>query len=415
MKQKLPYIIAAIIALAILALLFSGSKNRKQKIFDQRITLRKQDKIPYGTYAAYKLLKGVLPKATIHTTKLEPGYWDSISTNDSEMAYIYIGNKFTADEYEMHKLIRFAASGNDVFISASYLSAAVDEMVKCNSSSVGIELLELFELKDSMTTSLISPFVKKDSSYFYPGLTFNSYFTSVDTTTTDVLGTDEKGRPTFIHLAAGKGHVYLHLEPLAFSNYFILFKNNIDYYEKAISVIKPNVKKIIWDEYFATKKNENSDKNNRTGWFRTLMGMENNEGKKSFKWAFWVALLLLLLFVLMEMRRKQRYIPVVKPPKNDSLDFVKTIGRLYYDKGNHKNLCRKMAAYFLEYVRTNFKISTSNLDENFVNSLQYKSGADEAEIRGIVSFIKFMDEGGDVDKEKLMSFHTELESFYKKA
>jgi hypothetical protein len=143
--------------------------------------------------------------------------------------------------------------------------------------------------------------------------------------------------------------------------------------------------------------------------------MQNSEGQKPFKWAFWLFILLLLLFVLMEMRRKQRYIPFVKPPKNDSLDFVKTIGRLYYDKGDHKNLCRKMAAYFLEHVRAVYKIPTNLLDDKFIRTLQYKSDATEFEIRSIVSFIKFMDDGGMVGKGQLISFHQELESFYKKA
>ena len=68
------------------------------------------------------------------------------------------------------------------------------------------------------------------------------------------------------------------------------------------------------------------------------------------------------------MRRKQRYIPVVAKPKNDSLDFVKTIGRLYYDKGDHKNLSRKMGAFFLEHVRSRYKLPTGTLNEEFINN-----------------------------------------------
>jgi hypothetical protein len=416
LKKYFPYIIAFVIAGAIIALLFTGKRNGS-KVFDQRITLRKQDKIPYGTYAAHQLLKGLLPNATIHQSRQEPGYWgDSITNSKDRQAYVFIGNRFTADEYEMKNLIRFAEKGNDVFISASYISAAADDAIKCNSSSVSSNFSNFFELQDSMTTVLNSPFVQSDSSYTYPGLTFNSYFSSVDTNTTDILGTDKSGKPLFIHLAAGEGHIFLHLEPLAFSNYFILYKNNIDYFEKAFSVIHPATNKIIWDEYFVAKQSsDQNNKNNRTGWFKTLMNMQNSEGQKPFKWAFWLFILLLLLFVLMEMRRKQRYIPFVKPPKNDSLDFVKTIGRLYYDKGDHKNLCRKMAAYFLEHVRAVYKIPTNLLDDKFIRTLQYKSDATEFEIRSIVSFIKFMDDGGMVGKEQLISFHQELESFYKKA
>jgi hypothetical protein len=114
------------------------------------------------------------------------------------------------------------------------------------------------------------------------------------------------------------------------------------------------------------------------------------------------------------MRRKQRVIPVVAKPRNDSLDFVKTIGRLYFDKGDHKNLARKMSAYFLEHVRNKYKISTSSLNEDFIKNLQYKSGATEQEIMTIVSFINTIDEAPDVNPKLLMDFHRNLELFYKK-
>jgi hypothetical protein len=119
--------------------------------------------------------------------------------------------------------------------------------------------------------------------------------------------------------------------------------------------------------------------------------------------------------MLMETRRKQRYIPVIEKPKNDSLDFVKTIGRLYYDRGDHKNLCKKMGSYFLEHVRNRYKLPTNKLDEDFIKSLQFKSGCEEAEIRGIVSFIKYIDDAPVIKDDELSDFYKQLESFYKKA
>jgi hypothetical protein len=114
------------------------------------------------------------------------------------------------------------------------------------------------------------------------------------------------------------------------------------------------------------------------------------------------------------MRRKQRYIPVITKPKNDSLDFVKTIGRLYYDKGDHKNLCRKMSAYFLEHVRNRYKLATTELNEDFIKNLQFKTGADESEIRSIVFFIREMENAATVSDHQLQYFHKQLEIFYSK-
>jgi len=210
-------------------------------------------------------------------------------------------------------------------------------------------------------------------------------------------------------------NLYLHLAPLAFSNFFLLHKDNIRYYEMTMSVLNPDVTKIVWDEYFMSKGERPRDDGKKKGWFSVLMNTKNEVGDKPFRAAFWILIALLLLYVLMEMRRKQRIIPVVVKPRNDSLEVVKTIGRLYYDKGNHKNLCRKMPAFFQEHVRMKYKLPTGNMNEEFIHALQYKSGVPDYEIRGVVSFIKYLDDAATVSDTQLSEFYKELESFYKKA
>ena len=408
MKKYTPYILALLLAAAVIALFVTGNNENNRKL-DERITLQKKDKIPYGTYVAYNSLRHFFPAAAIYTSRHEPGYWDSLSNYDSRQAYIVITDRFSADKDEMKKLISFAEAGNDVFISARYFSAAADGIFGCTSSSYDLPFFAEDDNEDSMKISLRHPPFASNITYGYPGKTFYSYFDQVDTATTSVLGYDEKHRSNFIHLRSGKGSFYLHMEPLAFSNYFLLHKNNIDYYEKALSVINPEVTKIVWDEYYLYKKQDNRPPQKKQGWLSVLFRYP------ALKAALLTAILALLVYVLLEMRRKQRYIPVVSKPKNDSLDFVKTIGRLYYDKGDHKNLCRKMTAYFLEHVRNKYKLSTGVLDEEFINNLKYKTGAEETEIREIVSFIKYIDDAPAIGSNQLAGFHKKLDAFYKKA
>ena len=72
-----------------------------------------------------------------------------------------------------------------------------------------------------------------------------------------------------------------------------------------------------------------------------------------------------------------------------------------------------MSAYFLEHVRNKYKLSTNKLDEEFILLLQKKTDYKESEIRGIISFIKKMDEVPDISDEELADFHRRLEEFYK--
>ncbi len=412
MKRALPYILVAVLTIAVLFLYFTGRSGRKRQ-FDERVTLKRQDKIPYATFVAFRQLPQMFPDAQIRVNKKEPGFWDSVSVYDNRQAFICITDRFEADEAELNKLLDFARTGNDVFISARYISDAVDEFFGCGNNS-SIYAINTGEDEYEPRFSLNTPPFRDTVNFQYPGRSFYSYFSKVDESRTQVLGFDENGHPDFIRLQAGSGNFYLHLEPLVFSNYFLLHKNNIGYYEKVMSLIQPDVKSVIWDEYYLNKRMKDPSSRPK-GWMSVLMNMKNAEGERPFRAAFWLLILLLVLYVLMEMRRRQRIIPVVRKPSNDSLDFVKTIGRLYYDRSDHRNLCRKMSAYFLEYVRSNYKLPTGLLNEDFIRLLHFKSGVEEKEITEIVTFINQLDHGAAVNERQLASFHKRLESFYQKA
>ncbi len=88
------------------------------------------------------------------------------------------------------------------------------------------------------------------------------------------------------------------------------------------------------------------------------------------------------------------------------------MGRLYHDRRDHFNLSRKMSMYFLEHVRSTYKMQTGELDENFVKTLHQKTGYRLEELNSIVSFINYLDAALDISDEELSRFHKQLELFY---
>ena len=105
-------------------------------------------------------------------------------------------------------------------------------------------------------------------------------------------------------------------------------------------------------------------------------------------------------------------IPLYGKPKNDSLDFVKTLGRLYFDRKDHQNLAVKMSAYFLEHVRARYKLPTHTLDEEFINTLHFKTGYPEPETKAIVERIQSINSSNYITDTELGNFHKQLELFY---
>jgi hypothetical protein len=350
-----------------------------------------------------------------------PDQWSYSMTNADKQALFIISPLLFADEYEMKALVDFAKKGNDVFISAKDLSLSAQNYLRCEISSTNFGLLTEKQ-KNGFEVRLTVPDEQQVSTFFYPGRRYDSYFFKYDTAVSFECGSSTNENVgaefqliNFIRLKAGEGNFYIHLAPICFSNYFLLHHNNINYYNQVLSIISPDTKKVIWDEYYLRKyfdygSSESGNKTKTQDNGSILSGLMSSSALRN---ALWLLIIILAVLALQEVRRKQRLIPELPPPRNDSLEFVKTIGRLYYEKRDNRNLTGKMAAYFLDHVRSRYKLATVNLDEKFVRTLQMKSGQSEENIQQIVSFINNLDHNESISDKQLTGFHKQLEEFYK--
>lgn len=399
MKKNIFYIVAGVVLL-LLAVMLLGSLKTKEKTLDERITLRIKDKIPYGMYVAFKLLPKIFSGAIISHDKNSPGNWEGISPDDANRAIFLVAKDFDAEEYELSRMYSFAKNGNYIFIIAHNMSYEATKFFNCSDNGNFYD----FDMPDSLKVNLLKPPFARQNSFVFPGKKYESYFSKIDSAKALVLGQGERGNINFIRMKVGDGAIFIHLAPLAFSNYFLLHKKNIDYYKNAFSVIPKNVSAVVWNDYYLTKMRINKESD--PSWFRVLLKYP------AFRWGLLTAMATLLLFVLMEARRKQRMIPEWTRPKNDSMDFVKTIGRLYYDKGDHKNLVKKMSSYFLEHVRSKYKLSTQAIDDDFITAVHNKTSYPVEELRSIIVFINFAEDAPAISEGQLSDFHKQLELFY---
>jgi hypothetical protein len=403
MRKVLPYIIVLTTMVFFGLLLLGGYKNTRH-MWDERITLRERDKIPYGTAAARSLLPALFPKASFSDDSKSPGNWDSITASSYNQAVILMAGRFDADNEELNRLLTFAQEGNYVFIIARTFSREAIDFFRFYYNENEFDN-ELNFSTDSLMIKLESPFEHPNHLYLYPGKKFESKFYSLDTTHTIVLGRSRDGNPDFVQYKIGNGSIFVHSAPLAFSNYFLLHKNNIQYFQNALSVIPATVEKVVWNEYYLIKPGRKNVAN-EPGWFKVLLRYP------AFKWGLLTGIITVFLFLLLGMRRRQRMIPPYEKPKNESLDFIKTLGRLYYDQKDHHNLAKKMAVYFLEHVRSTYKINTQVLDDSFILSLQEKSGYPRQELTSLISFIKGLEEDQAVSEVQLTDFYKQLDLFY---
>ena len=229
MKNRLPYIIGALALVALILLVIGAPRENEQK-FDERISLRQKDKIPYGTYAAQQLLSSLFPDAAISTDKAEPGYWADLDTEDSNQLVILVAKTFNAENYELKRLAEFAQKGNFVFVIARDISYTASEFFGISDASGLFYLSD--NQHDSLALSLEPTSFSGRNQFEYPGKRYDSYLFSYDTARTVKLVNNNHGYPNFIAMQSGSGRLILHLAPMAFTNYFILHKKNIEYFEK---------------------------------------------------------------------------------------------------------------------------------------------------------------------------------------
>ncbi len=95
------------------------------------------------------------------------------------------------------------------------------------------------------------------------------------------------------------------------------------------------------------------------------------------------------------------------------MEFISTIGSLYFMRNDHKKLAQQKMKLFLAYVRERYHLPTSQLDEEFVQKLTAHSEIPVTIINQILLFNKNIKSSTHVSEKTLIDFHVEMDKFYK--
>ena len=412
--------------IVILLIYTSGCTDNKmeQEIVKWRVTLDSKDKRPYGTWLAYESLKYYFPNTVTEQLPRSFQYTDigykTGYNNDGHTLLVLQGIDFYLSDKEWEALQRFIKNGNEVILFCNHLDVKIEAGLNCY-----VQMIQYYDTTSNHgnVLTLENDRVRR---YGYEGKPINNTFVqNADTTngntanknktpgTQDTDSSNEAGlyktreilgyannQPDFIRYTIGDGHLTLHAAPFALSNYFLLQDGNKDYLTGIWQTLPENITRIYWDDFFYRHP--------------TSAGFDVLWRFPATKIAILLAIFAMLIYILFEGKRKQRIIPVIEPLKNDSVSFVETVGRLYYNKGNHTNLAEKMAQQFLEWVRNHYFLNTNLLDEHFVVQLAIKSGQPEATTRGLTDMIREIKSGAaKTDDAYLYQLYNTIHQFYK--
>lgn len=213
--------------------------------------------------------------------------------------------------------------------------------------------------------------------------------------------------PTAVSVPYGKGEVIFVSSPLLFTNYGMLEGNTSVYIFRLMSYLAdlPVYRTEAYVKTDAMLVAEQSP-------FREFIK------RPPLRWALYLALLGVVLFMIFTARRRQRVIPIISKPANRSLEFIQLIGTLYYHRKDHVDLVRKKFKLFAEELRktAGVDISDVNTDDREYQLLAEKTGMNSDRLKKVIRQIRLvLHSEGNISVEEMRSLIDAMDTIVRHA
>ncbi len=323
----------------------------------------------------------------------------------------FIGNNAYHDTATVVFLKKYLNNGNSIFIASSnipgnlihnlwdkdsllmqrsyYDSVVQTKFVKTPSKTYNFHY-QFGKFKQQVPWTYIIP---KEKDYVYQTAPFKE------------LSHLDSARCNFIRLRYGKGAVYYFSTPILLTNYYLDSKQGYDFATQLFAETG-NPETIYWDSFshFYYFDNYSQKAKNPIEFI-----IENKE----LRWAWYVAIVGLVLFIIFRLKRRQAPIPYIKPINNTSIEYAKAVGILYYKNASHKDLAENMMKLFSHFIKNRYSITIKDKNSPEIKILSVQSGIKASAIDEIYQQhfkIKFNPES---EASETISLHNALDNFYK--
>ena len=348
------------------------------------------DKQPLGAFALDELLEASWKEGYVHTYK-------SIS-DLSEDEYIegknllIIAESFNTTEEEIDKLFDFVKRGGNALIVAQYFYPGLYTRLNfyagydfVSNLSGNLSLEEKFNIlrfctPDNREETYRVP-VSISSGFFSCLYKNQAYKDSVYT-----VAECDTGKIVTLRYQMKKGNLLLSRNPQIFTNYGVLNDSCNGFIWNTFAYLQD--KPLIRTEYYQVGSHYGESQSP----FRYLLSV------RSLKWALYITLITVCIFMIFTAKRKRKPIPVIKPPANKMLDFVRSISALYLRKNNNADVILKKYTYWADDLKRNYGIDIINETHNsdFFERFASKIGKPVDYVRDLFRSLDEIDEDTNV-------------------
>ncbi len=337
-----------------------------------------------------------------------------LDMDEDSLLIVMVGNRMKPTNSEMTKLIQMVRAGNYVlfsgqkFVLKNYLFTVEDH------ENLMADTISFRANGTDFTASLNWRALDRSSVQFFQPLT--SIVSTIGTSPENGMDATFKGwwRITLFDLETphhpkaaieskimlcfpvGEGQICFHNAPYLFTNIASKQDFYLPHFNKVFGTLP--AKKVILTKPQRTV-------NSKKGLFQYFLAY------RSFRWAYYLLLAAILLYIFFRGKRIQRTIPLLPKKENTSLEFIGTVSRLYRAHQSTAPLAQKMKSNFIFFVEEQYRIYPS--DERYWEKLQKKSKMDEKLLEALKMDI------GDVRLPRarvnadIQKMHHTLSKFYK--
>jgi len=443
-----------IVLLVIAAFIFYIMENKPRQ-FDWSLTLYPESKEPYGGYIFDQSLPDLFPNARIEKT--DSSIYTTLRGESEEQGleqgqgqdtlYLILEDQYVMSLVDSRSMLDFVERGNSAFFA---LGDYVSEGLIFDSLRIVHEFLDfdrsftkLDSTKDGKSFvqfEFIDSYLQEGPEHYFPskyrlgsfesfGLEPDSvkkpydvlayyktkydpfFFNEIDDDeAADTIGTmvhaktesNEICYPHYVRIKYGEGFFYFHNYLETFTNYHMSNDTSLAYIEKVFANLEPDV--LIYDNYYKPWRQKAPADKSR---LKVLLKSE------PMRWLRTLSFVGILFLIFSLIKRKQRIIPVITPVRNETIDFIETLGMLYFNDRGHKSLANRKVSHFFEYLRRNYYLQEIETTKKGAKAISAKTGLSQEKIMRLFSVIRNMELRKEVYDTDLVNVNRIIDELYK--
>jgi hypothetical protein len=382
---------------------------------------RLESKEPYGLKVCHDLLEAYFPGKGLVPVEAD---FSILLKEEGPSNYVFIGEGYLFSEEEKAILKEYLSNGNRVLLITK--SGVVDLLEYLDIEECGTFIWQAYQttfVYDTIAymsfsaSGLAGPEAEYPVRFYKGGRPFYMYQWPV---LPDSYGCDSLGypavlgyledRPNFIQMD-GDEPLLLHSTPLAFTNFSLLEEEGVAYAERVFSYLQAGP--IYWETQRQVSEEVVQSKNTPGAGLPGKSPLSYILSQPSLATAWYLLLFLVLLYLIFRAKRRQRIIPVAEANENTSLEFVNTIGKLYFQKGNPREVALQKMRFLQAAIRDRYQIKNKEWTDEILHQIHQKSEVDRILLEKIRTMYQNISTSRLTTEKTLTDFHFLLADFYR--